>query len=74
MPRTSTRETSHLPSLLLGGAGIALAFPFVHDALDRRLLTAESIFSSPLTALLSILGVGMAGIILWDFFSSRWPR
>ncbi len=74
MPRTTTRESSQLPSLLLACAGIALAFPLVHDTLDRRLLTAESIFHSPLTTFLAVLGVGMAGVLLWDFLDDRRSR
>jgi hypothetical protein len=74
MPRTTIRESSNVPALLLASAGIALGYFLVHDAVDRRILTAESIFNSPVTALMAALGVTMAGIILWDVFSSRWPR
>ncbi len=74
MPRSTIRETSAVPSLLLAGAGVALALPLVHDAIDRRILTADSIFHSPLTVVLALLGVGMAGILLWDFFADRRSR
>jgi hypothetical protein len=74
MPRTTIRESSHLPSLLLACAGIGLAIPLVHDAIDQRLLTTESIFASPLIAVLSLLGVGMAGVLLWDFIADRRSR
>jgi hypothetical protein len=71
MPRTTIRESSQLPSILLACAGLALAFPLVHDAIDRRIFTAESIFNSPITTVLAVLGVGMAGVLLWDIVSSR---
>jgi hypothetical protein len=74
MPRSTIRESSTLPSLLLACAGLALAFPLLHDAFDRRLLTAESIFHSPVTTGLALLGVGMAGVLLWDFFADRRAR
>jgi hypothetical protein len=63
-----------LPSLLFAGAGVALAIPLVHDALDRRILTADSIFQSPLTVGLAVLGVGMAGVLLWDLLADRRSR
>ncbi len=74
MPRTSIREGSNLPSVLFASLGIALGIPLVHDDFDRRLLTADSIFHSPVTALLAALGVGMAVILLWDVLSSRRSR
>lgn len=74
MPRTSTREGSQLPAILLACAGLGLAFPLVHDALDRRIFTADSIFHSPVATVLAALGVGMAGLLLWDVLSSRRPR
>lgn len=74
MPRTSTREASHVPGLLFAFAGLALGATLLHDAIDRRLLTAESIFHSPVTAVLSGIGVGMAGVLLWDAFFSRRSR
>ncbi|HET8732251.1 MAG TPA: hypothetical protein VFM45_00620 [Anaeromyxobacteraceae bacterium] len=74
MPRSTIRESSTLPSLLLACAGLALAYPLLHDAFDRRILTAESIFHSPVTTGLALLGVGMAGVLLWDFFADRRGR
>lgn len=74
MPRTTTREASHLPGLLFAAAGLVLGATLLHDAIDRRLLTAESIFHSPVSAVLSGIGVGMAGVLLWDAFSSRRSR
>ncbi len=55
MPRTSIREGSNLPSVLFASLGIALGIPLVHDDFDRRLLTADSIFHSLVTALLAAL-------------------
>ncbi len=74
MPRSTIRESSSVPSLVLASAGLALAYPLVHDAVDRRILTADSIFHSPLTVVLALLGVGMAGVLLWDFFADRRSR
>lgn len=74
MPRTTVRESSHLPALVMGCAGLALGGTLVHDLVDRRLLTAESIFNSPMLTVLAILGVTMAGILAWDAVSSRHPR
>ncbi len=74
MPRSTIRETSSLPSLVLACSGLALAYPLLHDAVDRRILTAESMFHSPVTVILAALGVGMAGILLWDFFADRRSR
>jgi hypothetical protein len=71
MPRTTIRETSNLPGLLLAGCGLLIGGSLVHDAIDRRILTAESIFHSPLVALGAILGVGMAAVLIWDVVSSR---
>lgn len=74
MPRTSTRETSSLPAMLLAVAGIGLGANLLHDAIDRRILTAESIFHSPVSAVLAAIGVSMAGVLLWDAFASRRSR
>ncbi len=74
MPRTSSREASNLPSLLFAAAGLLLGATLLHDAVDRRILTPDSIFHSPVTAVLSGIGVGMAGVLLWDAFFSRRSR
>jgi len=52
-------------------AGLALAVPLFHDAIDRRIATTESIFDCRVTALLALLGIGGAGVLLWDFFAER---
>jgi len=74
MPRSAAREGSSLPSILFASLGIALGIPLVRDALDKRILTSDSIFHSPVTALLAALGVGMAVILLWDVLSARRSR
>lgn len=74
MPRTTIRTPSAVPALLLGAGGILIGSQLVHDLLDRRLLTAESIFHSPLTAVGALLGTVMAGILLWDLVGSRRSR
>ncbi|HET8724356.1 MAG TPA: hypothetical protein VFM53_09145 [Anaeromyxobacteraceae bacterium] len=74
MPRTTTRTPSAVPALLLGAAGVLVGSQLVHDLVDRRLLTAESIFHSPLAAIGAVLGTVMAGILLWDLFGSRRSR
>ena len=74
MPRTSVRPVSNLPSFLLASAGLLLGVALVHDAIDRRILTSESIFSSPVAAILATLGIGMAGVLIWDILSSRRSR
>jgi hypothetical protein len=74
MPRTTTRKPSTVPSLLLGAGGILLGAQLLHDLVDRRLLTADSIFDSPLIAVLAALGVAMGGVLAWDFFTDRRPR
>jgi hypothetical protein len=71
MRPSTTQQGSRLPSLLLASAGIAFAALLVRDALDPRIFTAESLFDSRATALLAALGAGMAGVLLWDFFTSR---
>jgi hypothetical protein len=71
MPRTTVRETSNLPALLLAGCGLLIGGTLVHDAIDRRLLTAESIFHSPLATFGAVLGVGMAAVLVWDVVTSR---
>jgi hypothetical protein len=70
MRHSTTQQGSRLPSLLMALAGISFAIPLVHDALDQRIFTAESIFDSRATALLAVLGIGMAGILLWDLFTT----
>jgi hypothetical protein len=74
MPRSTLRESSTLPSLLFACAGLAFAFPLLHDVIDSRIFTAESIFQSPVSTALAVLGVGMAGVLLWDFFADRRTR
>jgi hypothetical protein len=71
MPRATTRETSRFPSVVLAGAGLALGVALVHDIFDSRLMTAASIFHSPIVAVGGVLGVLMAGILAWDLFTSR---
>jgi len=71
MPRTATRETSKFPALVFALAGLALGVAFVHDLVDSRLLTAASIFHSPLVAVGGALGVTMAAVLAWDLFASR---
>jgi hypothetical protein len=71
MPRTTVRETSNLPALLLAGGALVIGGTLVHDAIDRRLLTAESIFHSPLATFGAIVGVGMAAVLIWDVVTSR---
>jgi len=71
MPRTATKETSKFPSWVFALAGLALGVAFVHDLVDSRLLTAASIFHSPLAAVGGALGVTMAAVIAWDLFASR---
>ena len=66
-----TQQGSRLPSLLMACAGLALAVPLVHDAIERRLFTTESIFDCGVTVLLALLGIGGAGVLLWDFFADR---
>jgi hypothetical protein len=66
-----TQQGSRLPSLLMASAGIALAVPLVRDAVDQRIFTPESIFDCRATALLTVIGIGGAGVLLWDFFISR---
>jgi len=71
MPRTATRETSKFPSWVFATAGLALGVAFIHDVVDSRLLTAESIFHSPLVAVGGALGVTMAAVLVWDLIASR---
>jgi len=71
MPRATTRETSRFPSAVLAGAGLALGVAFLHDTVDSRLLTSESVFHSPLAAVGGVLGVIMAGVLAWDLLASR---
>ena len=71
MPRTATTETSNFPAMVLSGAGLAIGAAFVHDVVDSRLLTAASIFHSPLLAAGGALGVTMAAVLAWDLFTSR---
>jgi hypothetical protein len=74
MPHRTVQQSSNLPSLLMACAGISLAVPLIHDAIHQRIFTSESIFDSRASALLAVLGIGMAGILLWDFFASRRSR
>lgn len=71
MPRTTTRETSSFPSMLMAAAGLAIGVAFVHDVVDNHLLTASSIFHSPIAAVGAVLGVTMAAVLAWDLFTSR---
>ncbi len=71
MPRATTRETSRFPSVVLAGAGLALGVALVHDTLDSRVMTAASIFHSPIVAVGGVLGVLMAAVLAWDLFTSR---
>ena len=71
MPRATTRETSRVPSVVLAISGLALGAAFIHDTMDSRLLTAASIFHSPLAAVGGVLGVGMAAVLAWDVLTSR---
>jgi hypothetical protein len=71
MPRVASRENSNFPSVILAGSGLALGVAFVHDMVDSRLLTAASIFHSPVVAVLGALGVAMAGVLAWDLIVSR---
>jgi hypothetical protein len=71
MPRTTIRETSSFPSMVLAGAGLAIGVAFIHDVVDSRLLTAASIFQSPIAAVLGALGVTMAAVLAWDLITSR---
>ncbi len=74
MPRVSARPSSHLPSLLLAAAGLALGASLVHDAIDARVLTAASIFHSPLSVAGAIIGSFAAAVLLWDAVTSRRDR
>lgn len=71
MPRTTTRETSSFPAMVMAGAGLAIGVAFVHDVVDSHLLTSASIFQSPIAAVLGALGVTMAAVLAWDLFISR---
>ena len=71
MPRTTTGETSKFPAMVLAGAGLAIGVAFAHDMLDSRLLTASSIFHSPIAAAGGALGVTMAAVLAWDLITSR---
>jgi hypothetical protein len=71
MPRTTIRETSSFPSMVLAGAGLAIGVAFIHDVVDSRLLTAASIFQSPIAAAGGALGVTMAAVLAWDLITSR---
>lgn len=71
MPRTRTRETSSLPSMVMAAAGLAIGVAFAHDVVDSHLLTASSIFQSPIAAVGGVLGVTMAAVLAWDLFTSR---
>jgi len=74
MPRAATRETSRIPSVVFAGAGLAIGVAFVHDVVDSRLLTAASIFHSPIAAVGGALGVTMAAVLAWDLVTSRRSR
>jgi hypothetical protein len=74
MPQAIDRRTGQLPSLVLGLVGVALGAALVHDAVDRRLLTSESIFDSPLAVAGALLGVAMAVVLLWDSVAGRRKR
>ena len=71
MPRATTRETSRFPSVVLAGAGLALGVALIHDTVDSRLMTAASIFHSPIVAVGGVVGVLMAAVLAWDLFTSR---
>ena len=71
MPRTTTRETSSFPGMVMAGAGLAIGVAFIHDVVDSRLLTSASIFQSPIAAVLGALGVTMAAVLAWDLVTSR---
>jgi hypothetical protein len=71
MARATTRETSRFPAVVLAGAGLALGVALVHDILDSRLMTAASIFHSPIVAVGGVVGVLMAAVLAWDLFTSR---
>jgi hypothetical protein len=71
MPRITTRETSSVPSMVMAAAGLAIGVALVHDVVDSHLLTASSIFQSPITAVGGVLGVTMAAVLAWDLFTSR---
>jgi len=74
MPRAATRETSRIPSVVFASAGLAIGVAFVHDVVDSRLLTAASIFHSPIAAVGGALGVTMAAVLAWDLVTSRRSR
>jgi len=57
--------------VVLAGAGLALGVALVHDILDSRLMTAASIFHSPIVAVGGVVGVLMAAVLAWDLFTSR---
>jgi hypothetical protein len=71
MPRAAIREASRFPSIIFAGAGLAIGVAFVHDVVDSHLLTAASIFQSPIAAAGGVLGVTMAAVLAWDLFTSR---
>jgi hypothetical protein len=74
MPRATTRETSRYPGVLFSLAGLALGVALIHDTVDSRLMTAASIFQSPIAAVGGVLGVTMAAVLAWDLFTSRRPK
>jgi hypothetical protein len=57
--------------VVLAGAGLALGVALVHDTVDSRVMTAASIFHSPIVAVGGVLGVLMAAILAWDLLTSR---
>jgi hypothetical protein len=57
--------------VVLAGAGLALGVALVHDTVDSRVMTAASIFHSPIVAVGGVLGVLMAAVLAWDLFTSR---
>jgi hypothetical protein len=71
MPRTATTETSNIPAMVISGAGLAIGVAFIHDVVDSHLLTAASIFQSPIAAVGGVLGVTMAAVLAWDLITSR---